>query len=109
MFCHLCDDMEIKLIGFSVNSAEGQRSALKPNCTAKTGRVRGGAIALDRNIPCYHHFCGDQDHQNHYLKQDFNQYSKVFQTDYDSKWPFLSYTSLLGEGSKVVILLDMGL
>lgn len=27
MFCHLCDDMEIKLIGFSVNSAEGQRSA----------------------------------------------------------------------------------
>lgn len=34
--CHHCDNMEIGLIDSSVNIAEEQRSALKPNCTAKT-------------------------------------------------------------------------
>lgn len=34
--CHPCDNMEIGLTDSSVNIAEEQRSAPKPNCTAKT-------------------------------------------------------------------------
>lgn len=40
--CHPCDNMEIGRIDHSINIAVEQRSALKPNCTAKTWRVRGG-------------------------------------------------------------------
>lgn len=45
--------MVIGLIDYSVDIAEEQRSALKPNCTAKTGAETG----LDRAV---HHCCGEQ-------------------------------------------------
>lgn len=42
--------MEIGRIDHSVNIAEEQRSALKPNCTAKTWQVRGGRTGSG---PCH--------------------------------------------------------